>query len=213
MGRPLAKHRLFFREFRQNYHTTGAILPSGRRVSTALARYVGRDGQVQRVLEVGPGTGAVTRSIVQNLGPEDRLDLVELNPSFAALLRNDLAADPAFRAVAGRVRVIEKPVEQLADDLRYDVIVSGLPLNNFSVESVEQILATLRRLLAPGGTLSFFEYIAIRQMKALVSGPSTRKRLRGIAHALDSFLDGNEIHRDAVWLNILPAWVHHVRLP
>jgi len=212
MGQSFSDYRLFLREFRRNYHTTGAILPSGRRLSTALARHVGGDPRGQRVLEVGPGTGAVTRHIAPKLGPNDRLDLVELNPSFAESLRVALANDPVLRTVADRTRVLEMAVEQLPDDTRYDVIVSGLPLNNFSVDAVGSILDTFRVLLAPNGTLSFFGYIAIRRVKALVSGRDQRERLRGIGRTLGDFLDGNEIRRDWIWLNVPPAWVHHVRL-
>ncbi|NLE38687.1 MAG: methyltransferase domain-containing protein [Pirellulaceae bacterium] len=212
MGQSFSDYRLFLREFRRNYHTTGAILPSGRRLSTALARYVGGNENGQRVLEVGPGTGAVTRHIAPKLGPNDRLDLVELNPSFAESLRMALVNDPVLRTIADRTRVLEMAVEQLPADVRYDVIVSGLPLNNFSVESVRSILDAFRVLLAPNGTLSFFGYIAIRRVKALVSGRDQRERLRGIGRTLGDFLDGNEIRRDWIWLNVPPAWVHHVRL-
>jgi hypothetical protein len=66
-------------------------------------------------------------------------------------------------------------------------------------------------LLAPGGTLSFFEYIAVRTARSLISGQAERTRLRGIGRAMRSVLDGREIRRDAVWLNVPPAWVHHVR--
>jgi phospholipid N-methyltransferase len=91
------------------------------------------------------------------------------------------------------------------------VIVSGLPLNNFAATDVERILAALRDLLAPGGTLSFFEYIAVRPLRTLVSGRAERDRLRGIGKALGNLLGDREIRRDAVWLNVPPAWVHHVR--
>ena len=212
MPRRLAEYRLFFREFRQNYHTTGAISPSGRAVSNALARYVGNGQHVQRVLEVGPGTGAVTRFIARNLGPEDQLDLVELNSSFAESLRKKLTTDPDLRTAADRTRVLEMPVEELGTETKYDVIISGLPMNNFSVDSVEKILETLGQLLAPEGTLSFFEYIAIRRAKAMVTNSAGRKRLRGITKTLNTFLDGKEIRRDWIWLNMPPAWVHHVRL-
>ena len=37
---------------------------------------------------VGPGTGSVTRRIAARLGPEDRLDLVELNETFVQRLRH-----------------------------------------------------------------------------------------------------------------------------
>jgi phosphatidylethanolamine/phosphatidyl-N-methylethanolamine N-methyltransferase len=212
MGRRLSEYRLFLREFWQNYHTTGAILPSGRGLASALTRYVGGGDKVRHILEVGPGTGAVTRYIVPKLGPQDHLDLVELNPSFAAALDEALRSDPILRTAADRTRVLQTAVENLDAQRRYDVIISGLPLNNFSVDSVKQILETFRRLLAPGGTLSFFEYIAIRHARALVSGPAGHQRLRGIGRALDELLDGNEIRRDGVWLNVPPAWVHHVRL-
>jgi phospholipid N-methyltransferase len=212
MARLLSEYRLFFREFRQNYHTTGAVLPSGKRLSRALARYVGDGDRVQNVLEVGPGTGAVTRFIAPKLGTRDHLDLVELNASFAESLRQALNSDPILSPVSDRTRVLETAVEQLPLDTRYDVIISGLPLNNFSVDSVRSILDTFSNLLAPGGTLSFFGYIAIRNVKALISGREQRERLRGIGRALGEFLGKNEIRRDWIWLNVPPAWVHHVRL-
>jgi phosphatidylethanolamine/phosphatidyl-N-methylethanolamine N-methyltransferase len=93
------------------------------------------------------------------------------------------------------------------------VIVSGLPLNNFSVDQVEQILHLLTGLVRPGGTLSFFEYIAIRRARAVVSGPRQRARLRGIGHAVAAVLEPHEIRCEWVWRNVPPACVHHVRLP
>ncbi len=212
MPKPVSAHRLFFREFVRNFHTTGAVLPSGRRLAAALARYVGQSDGPQQILEVGPGTGAVTRRIVAAMGPEDRLDLVELNDEFVEHLRNCLSDDPHFHPVAPRARVLHCPVEQLPAVPTYDVIVSGLPLNNFSAALVEQILASLTGLLKPGGTLSFFEYIAIRHARTLVSGRQERERLRGISRALGTLLNGHEIRRDWIWPNVPPAWVHHVRM-
>ena len=208
----LKEYRLFFREFVRNFHTTGAILPSGHRLSAALARFV-REGATRprRILEVGPGTGAVTGQILAGMGKNDSIDLVELNEAFVEQLRNRFKNDPAFQPVSASARVLHCRIEELPRTERYDVIVSGLPLNNFSVADVEQILGALTDLLAPQGTLSFFEYIGIRSARALVSTASERARLRGIGQAMRRVLDGREIHRDAVLLNVPPAWVHHVR--
>jgi phosphatidylethanolamine/phosphatidyl-N-methylethanolamine N-methyltransferase len=211
MRRRLREHALFFREFLRNFHTTGAILPSGRYLAAALARFVHEPSPARRILEVGPGTGAVTRRIIAAMGPDDRIDLVELNETFVEQLKRRFQGEPAFQAVAARARVLHCPVEDLPPGERYDLIISGLPLNNFAVADVERILAALTALLAPGGTLSFFEYIAVRSARALVSGRSERARLRGIGRALRAVLDGREVRRDAVWLNVPPAWVHHVR--
>jgi phosphatidylethanolamine/phosphatidyl-N-methylethanolamine N-methyltransferase len=212
MRRRLSEHALFFREFLRNFHTTGAILPSGRYLASALARFVDEESsKPRRILEVGPGTGAVTGRIIAGMGPTDRIDLVELNDSFVQQLKRRFQSEPAFQAVADSARVLHCPIEDLPRSDHYDLIVSGLPLNNFAAADVERILAALSELLAPGGTLSFFEYIAVRRARALVSSRTERARLRGIGEAMRRVLDGHEIRRDAVWRNVPPAWVHHVR--
>lgn len=212
MAQRLSEYRLFLREFVRNFHTTGAVLPSGRWLAAALARYVGNGLGPKRILEVGPGTGAVTQKIVAALGNEDYLDLVELNDSFVHQLRERFRSDPGFQPVAERARVLHCAVQELPPDASYDLIISGLPLNNFTPELVSEILSVLLRVLKPGGTLSFFEYIAIRQFRSVVSGRRDRERLRGIGKVLDGVLQGNEIRRDWIWPNVPPAWVHHVRL-
>ncbi|MEX0676160.1 MAG: methyltransferase domain-containing protein [Pirellulales bacterium] len=214
MSKLLHDHRVFWRQFRERYHTTGAIAPSSRFLGRALARFVGsRPEGGQKVLEVGPGTGAVTAEIARRMRNNDALDLIELNAQFVRRLNERFAAEEPFRALADRSRVLHGRLEDLPRNGQYDLIISGLPLNNFSVSDVEHILEAFRELLRPGGVLSFFEYVAIRPARALVSGPAERARLRGIARALAGLLGPHEIKRDCVWPNLPPAWVHHVRLP
>ena len=71
----------FFRQFRQRFETTGAIAPSSRFLARSMTSYLAaRDPAIPlRVLEIGPGTGPVTNSIVQHLRPQDVFDMVELN--------------------------------------------------------------------------------------------------------------------------------------
>jgi phosphatidylethanolamine/phosphatidyl-N-methylethanolamine N-methyltransferase len=142
----------------------------------------------------------------------DRYDLVELNEQFVRRLNDRFASEPHFRRVADRSRVLHMRLEELPHTRDYDVIVSGLPLNNFAVADVERVLESYAGLLKPGGTLSFFQYVAIRKARALVSNRLERMRLRGIARALENMLGAHEIRRDCVWPNLPPAWVHHVRL-
>ncbi len=135
-----------------------------------------------------------------------------MNDRFVERLRERFQREPAFQAVGERCRVLHQPVEKVPADEPYDLLISGLPLNNFSVESVEQILDTFARLVRPGGTLSFFEYIAVRPARAMISGGAERTRLRGIGQALERLLAAGEIRRDWIWPNVPPAWVHHVAI-
>jgi len=213
MASRLGDCRLFLTEFRRNFRTTGALLPSGRRLSTALVHYVRETAnhRPRRILEVGPGTGAVTRELIRTMKVNDCLDLVELNQSFVDCLNERFRSDPEFHPVARRCRVLHCPIESLPQETTYDVILSGLPMNNFSVAEVERILTILRRLAGPNATVSFFEYMAIRRLKATISGKIERSRLSGIGRVVGQGLKEHEIRRDRIWTNVPPACVHHVQ--
>ncbi len=206
-----ANYRLFWQEFRRTFHSTGAVLPSGRRLCRALAKYAGDNGWPRRLLEVGPGTGVATDEIIRRMGPGDTLDLVELNDRFVAALGERLRTEDAWRRVAPRVRIHHLPVEQLLPEEPFDAIVSGLPLNNFAVEAVRTILERLAGLAAPGSTLSFFEYVGVRKAKALVAKADERRRLAGVEGALAAVRRDRQFDRDCILLNVPPAWVHHLR--
>jgi phosphatidylethanolamine/phosphatidyl-N-methylethanolamine N-methyltransferase len=219
MRQRLADYRVFWRQFRNSYHTTGAVLPSGRGLSRALAHFVRHERtpsngapSPRRILEVGPGTGAVTAQIAREMRPDDQLTLVERNEEFVGYLRELLNSQAAFQSARNRIHLVHSSLEDLPDDEPYDLIISGLPLNNFSIELVDCLLAKMQKLLAPGGVLSFFEYVAIRRAKAIVSSRGGRERLRGIERVLADLLGKFEIRRDLVLANVPPAWVHHVRL-
>src|SRR5262245_18025577 len=76
MLKSLDDYRVFWGEFRRTFQSTGAVMPSGRSLCRALSRQVREGSGGRRLLEVGPGTGAVTRAIVAALQPGDTLDLV-----------------------------------------------------------------------------------------------------------------------------------------
>ncbi|MPZ17027.1 MAG: methyltransferase domain-containing protein [Luteitalea sp.] len=210
MPRKLAGYGVFLRQVIRRRHTTGAVVPSGRPLASALCRYVGVAPTPQRILEVGPGTGAVTTTLVERLRADDDLCLVEVNETFVAYLRATFSERGTLRSKATRIAIVHGRVEDLVGE-RYDVIISGLPLNNFAPSEVDQILQGFGRLLKPGGVLSFFEYIAVRSAKAWVSSRRERDRLRAIDGTLRRTLNEGEFRRDWVWANVPPAWVHHIR--
>jgi phosphatidylethanolamine/phosphatidyl-N-methylethanolamine N-methyltransferase len=207
----LADYQTFLTQFLRNYNTTGSVIPSGRALGSALCRYVGDGTAPQKILEAGPGTGAVTSCIIDRLRHDDQLWMVELNPTFAAHLRGAFKEKPSFRNAASRCHLIEGSVQQVGHEGQFDVVISGLPLNNFSSEDVRDILQAYGKLLKPGGILSFFQYILIRPAKMFVSAGPERTRLQGVGEAIDGVLGEREFAREWVWVNVPPAWVHHIR--
>ena len=91
---------------------------------------------------------------------------MELNEDFVRHLKLRFENEASFKAVADRTEIVLARLEDLPGEKCYHAVIFGLPLNNFQVPEVEQILGVFRRLLNSQGTLSFFEYIAIRRVKA-----------------------------------------------
>ena len=209
----LGEYQTFLTQFLRSYETTGSVIPSGRALGNALCRHVGVSAG-QKILEAGPGTGAVTSCIIDRMRQEDELWMVELNTVFAAHLRQAFQDRPSFRDAAARCHLVEGSVQELGplgNAGQFDLVISGLPLNNFSSESVRDILQAYGTLLKPGGVLSFFQYIMMRPAKMLVSAGAERDRLKGVGDAIDGVLTEREFAREWVWPNVPPAWVHHIR--
>ncbi|MFE3824827.1 class I SAM-dependent methyltransferase [Streptomyces sp. NPDC059092] len=213
-ARRLADRRLFLAETLRTFRTTGAVTPSSRHLAEALAAPLAhRTGQPRTVLEVGAGTGAVSRVLADLLGPEDTLDLVEANPRFARLLAADLRADPRLAAHGERVTLIAGPVAELDPRARYDVIVSGLPFANFAPDEVSGLLAGYLAALKPGGHLTYFGYRGTARLRALLGTSRSLARHSGVTHVLEAFQQTHGADCRTVWGNVPPARVWHVGVP
>lgn len=206
-----AECRAFFGQFRQQYHTTGSILPSSRALARALTRPMRQARLPRRILEVGPGTGAVTREIVRCLRPGDQLDIVEINAEFVAVIERRFAEEEDFRRKRRLSKVIHAPLQDVPGQGVYDFMISGLPLNNFSLALVEDIFRSYRRLLKPAGVLSYFEYLAIRNAKMLFVSATEKQRLQSLGEYLDKQIRAAQIGADKVFWNVPPAIARHFR--
>jgi phospholipid N-methyltransferase len=203
--------REFYRQFRQQYRNTGSIMPSSRQLARALTSEFKRRPGPSRILEVGPGTGAVTSEILRLFQPGDQLDIVEINPDFVRLLQRRFDEEPLFHGRKGQARIIHAPVQEVPGEGLYDYMISGLPLNNFPLALVREIFQAYRRLLKPQGVLSYFEYLAIRRIKSLLVGRRERRHLHVLGRFLERRLDAFEFRHQDVFLNVPPAVARHLR--
>jgi phospholipid N-methyltransferase len=206
-----AECRAFFAQFRQQYTTTGSILPSSRALGRALTRPMRRARPPRRILEVGPGTGAVTAVIVEQLRPGDRLDIVEINATFVDVIQARFMEEPAFQRKRHQANVIHAPLQEVPGEGVYDFMISGLPLNNFPMALVEDIFRSYERLLKPAGVLSYFEYLAIRDLKMPFVPEAERERLQTLDAYLKVKIAAHEVAADNVPFNVPPAVARHFR--
>lgn len=198
----------FFKNFLTRFHHTGAVAPSSAALARAITARVGPAAGPLDVLEVGPGTGPFTRALAGRLKPGDRLDLYEINEEFCAALREHVL--PLLPGV--EVTLVCDDILKSPPARRYDAIVSGLPFNNFEPRAVEAILSLYMRLIKPGGTISFFEYLAVRPLKMrLLPRGAERDRIARIDGIVRAFRDRCGAGESRVHLNIPPARVVYLR--
>ena len=102
---------------------TGAVMPSGRPLARAMAKFVDPNVPGQ-VIELGPGTGAVTAALVEQGIEPSRMVLVEFNPTFCRLLRTRY---PEATILQGDAYGLKRLLGTLLRDPAA-AVVSGLPL-------------------------------------------------------------------------------------
>lgn len=202
----------FLRECRSHFRHTGALLPSSRFLARALVTELRKPRGPARILEVGPGTGSVTREIARLLLPGDRFDAVEINGRFVDMLERRVNTERVFYRCRDQVEIIHAAVEDLVGRGVYDFIVSGLPLNNFPPELVRKVFTAYNRLLKPGGTLTYYEYVFIRQLKTPFSNRRERRRLYRVGRVVGEYIRAHQVRRQRVFMNVPPAIVRHLRL-
>lgn len=195
----------FLKQSITNFRHTGALCPSGRLLAREMTRSIREHEGPRRLLEVGPGSGSFTRPILDCLRPGDRFDIVEINPEFCQKLEEKALYDFRKSNPDIEVHLHRCPIESANIPGDYDHIVCGLPFNNFEPSLVRSIFRQMLDLLAPGGDLCYFEYAAVRVMKAPLTASSTRQDLRRIGAHGRSMMRRHHGRRQFVFGNIPPA--------
>ena len=144
---------LFLQEWLANPKRTGSVVPSSKRLAAAMAKWLpsNRDSYV---LELGPGTGVVTESLLKHGLREDKLVAIERNPKLASLLRERF---PAATIITGDAWQMDTLLRHRNID-SVGAIMSSLPLLNFSVEEAEALAGKIRSVLAPNGNWVQYSY-------------------------------------------------------
>ncbi len=161
IGALVADEMRFFRTWASKPLTTGAVSPSGRSLARAMAARI--DGSWPGVVvELGPGTGAVTAALIERGVEPERLVAVEYNGEFARHISR------RFRGL----RVIEGDAYDLAATLaRHEVgpvaaVVSSLPLFTRPMEERRDLVSRVMDLVPPGRPLVQFSYALVPPVPA-----------------------------------------------
>ena len=178
-----------FKQWLRNPLRTAAIAPSSRELAEAMVAEL--PPGAQRVIELGGGTGAITRALLAHGVRGDNLLVVELSEELHEHLHERF---PAVRVALGDARELRAVASRCGflGQGPVDAIISGLGLLAMPVETQQEILFEAFASLRPGGRFIQFTY-----------GPQPP-----VAESVQQAL-GLAVHRgDFVLRNVPPATVY-----
>ncbi|MCF3108260.1 methyltransferase domain-containing protein [Niabella sp. CC-SYL272] len=141
----------FLRAAYENLAQTGSFVESSSRLAGRMTRFVDF-GQPMQIVELGAGTGSITRHLLNQMHAGSRLTSFEINPQLFYKLSTLQCQQ--FVAVNDDVCRMQRYVCNGSADY----VISGLPLANLNIRTKEQILGAVKSILKPGGFYIQFQY-------------------------------------------------------
>ncbi|MBO6603546.1 MULTISPECIES: class I SAM-dependent methyltransferase [Paracoccaceae] len=140
--------RLFMTQLLKRPHQVVALAPSSEGLAREMAARV--DPAAGPVIELGAGTGKITRAILDRGLPPEQLHSIEMNPVFCDRLRAAFPGLNVYQISAGDVGTL--PVEDA------QAVISGLPLLSMPVALQRAILTGTVTKVRPGCDYVQFTY-------------------------------------------------------
>ncbi len=179
--RAIGEHLMFLDKFLRNPRNVGSVSPSSRALAREMARAVPVNPEAI-VVELGPGTGALTRSVIEVLAPGERFLAIDIDPEFCGNLR---VRWPGIDCECGSAA--DMPAMLAARQWSgVNHVLSGLPFVSLPAAISRLILAAVGQSLVPGGTFTTFQYVhayatppavKFRTQMAAAFGPVISRRL------------------------------------
>ena len=191
----------FAMEALADFRTVGAVAPSSRYLTRAMVDPLPlRRAKV--VVELGCGSGAVTRELLRQMPRKSTLLAFEINPKFFSYLRKRIS-DPRLVVINASAENVREEIQRRGFD-HVDAIASSLALTLMSDALKHRILSESAEILRPGGVFTQYLYTHGIQWQG------GRPALFAGGRVLAEYFRFAE--RSIVWRNIPPAFVYACRL-
>lgn len=138
----------------KSFRTSGTIMPSSPRLIRRLLGPIEFES-ARCIIELGPGNGCVTKSLLEKMPPDSTLICFELNPEFVDQLQ--LIEDKRLNIVNACASSIRDVLDTLEIE-QVDHIVSSLPLAIIDDDIVDSILQSVGNNLRKGGRFLQYQY-------------------------------------------------------
>jgi phosphatidylethanolamine/phosphatidyl-N-methylethanolamine N-methyltransferase len=167
--------------------TVGAIMPTSARMANRMASIIDT-GSGLPVLELGPGTGVITKAILDTGVKPENVVSVEYSSDFVRHLRGKY---PGVNFINGDAFSLAETLQDYRGQ-KFDCVISGIPLLNFPMHQRVKLIEDLLKLVPVGRPIVQFSY-----------GPVSPIVARPDSYTIKHF--------DFIMRNIPPAQIWHYK--
>ncbi|MBZ5612347.1 MAG: methyltransferase domain-containing protein [Acidobacteriia bacterium] len=151
-------HSLFFFQSLRSLTVTASLFPSSRFLAAALSRPIDFT-RARVIVELGMGTGAITRELLRRMQPGAVLYGVDINPAFITHVERKIR-DSRFVPILGGAERLGSFLHQRGIR-RADAIVSSLGLTSMGPDLRSHILEQAAEHLSRDGVLTQYQYLQV----------------------------------------------------
>lgn len=173
--------------FLKDLKQVGAIAPSSKFLAKDLVKQLKQelscpDCPPLNILEIGPGTGPLTKQIARLVRPNDHLDVVEIHDHFFNLVNRKFNSP--------NITIHHEDIMHFNNGRRYDYIFSSLPYEAMPEELIQNIWKKKLELCSSKAYICYFKYVSFRKFKCNFE---------------EAVVEKYQSNKKVVFLNIPPA--------
>jgi len=147
----------FFTNFLRDPEVASVVPTSGIAVHRICKKM--NFGARRVFVEYGPGTGPLSRGVLERMTPDSRLILIDRNKTLVAYLREHMR-DPRVSIHHDTAENVEAIVK--ACRLQHaDYVLSSIPFSRLPVENARAITQSTANVLAPDGAFIAYQFLPV----------------------------------------------------
>ncbi|GAA3365371.1 class I SAM-dependent methyltransferase [Saccharopolyspora gregorii] len=193
----LHEYRTFVTRAVRQPGTVGAVLPTSEHVARAVAEVVPAHG-TPTVLELGPGTGALSGALHERLPAGADHFAVEID---SEMVRYLAATKPWLELIEGDAGHLGDLL-RTANRSQVDAVISSIPWTLLPADKQRELLAEVAKALTPGGVFTTVTYVTTLWRRNTIAFTELLR---------ETFEE--VLPRSTVWRNVPPARVYVCRRP
>ena len=160
-GRKFDEEIRFFKGMMQGPKTVGSIVPTSSITARKMASVANPRSDLP-VLELGPGTGAITKAILAHGIKPEKLVAIEYSTDFYEHL---VRLYPGVNFINGDAFDLDRTLGVFKDQT-FDSVISGIPLLNFPMQARIALLESLLDRMPAGRPVVQISYGAVSPIVA-----------------------------------------------